>query len=169
MARPPRGRRADSAENQEQRIEAAPGSEPNNWLRVAQGAAVHGSPQAALDYFRRIFDEAPAPYVVTNTDLIITDANQAALGMLKRSLTDLRENPLAVIFEPGERSVVSMIATDLLQERKPVTRPLRILTHEGEALDTVLSASVCLDQKGFPECVFWIFMHPVDSFNEDLM
>lgn len=146
------------------------GLDSDNWLRAyRKSLRSHPSIESALAYFKRIFDDAPAPYLVTNLDLVITDANVAAQRMLRRSLLILREKPLLVIVAREDRPALRVIASDLLHSQKQITRPLRIQPFKDQPLDIVVSARVCCDQENVPECVFWIFLHPLESLNEDLL
>ena len=146
------------------------GLDTDSWLRAyRKSVKSHPSIESALYYFKRIFDDAPAPYLVTNLSLIITDANGAAQRMLRRSMLILREKPLVVIVSRDERPALRQMASDLIHGQNPITRPLRIKPHGLAALDTVVSASVCRDADNVPECVFWVFLHPLENLNEDLL
>ena len=145
------------------------GLDSDNWLRAyRKSVRSHPSIESALYYFKRIFDEAPAPYLVTNLDLLVTDANLAAQRMLGRSLAILREKPLLVIVTREDRQALRTFAHELIHGQKQITRPLRIQPFRQQVLDVVVSASVCTDNAGVPECVFWVFLHPLSS-SEDLI
>ena len=146
------------------------GLDTDYWLRAyRKSVKSHPSIESALHYFKRIFDDAPAPYLVTNLSLVVTDANRAAQQMLRRSLVILRQKPLVVVVSREERSALRTMAADLINGHASITRPLRVQPHGLEPLDTVVSASVCRDADGIPECVFWIFLHPLENLNEDLL
>ena len=146
------------------------GLDTDNWLRAyRKSVRSHPSIESALTYFKRIFDDAPAPFVITNLSLVVTDANHAAQRMLRRSLLNLREKPLFMIVAREDRVGLRSIASELLAEEKGITRPIRVQPVRGKPLDLVVSACVCRDHRGVPECVFWIFLHPIDNGTEDLL
>jgi len=89
--------------------------------------------------------------------------------MLRRSIVILRQKPLVVIVSRDERAALRTMASELIDGRSSITRPLRVQPHGLEPLDTVVSASVCRDENNVPECVFWIFLHPLEGLNEDLL
>ncbi len=83
MPRPPRNPQVAPARKAAAVEQEALGLDTDNWLRAyRKSVRSHPSIESALAYFKRIFDDAPAPFIITNTDLIITDANNAALEML---------------------------------------------------------------------------------------
>lgn len=168
LPRPSRTSKARRASPTPQ-IDGDLGLDTDYWLQAyRKSVKSHPSIESSLHYFKRIFDDAPAPYVVTNLSLVVTDANKAAQRMLRRSLVILREKPLVVIVSREERPALRTMASELIHGRKSITRPLRIQPHGLDPLDTVVSASVCCDADDIPECVFWIF-HPLESLNEDLL
>jgi PAS domain-containing protein len=58
--------------------------------------------ESASRYFRRLFDDAPLPYVVTDICGIITHANRAAAAFFKRPAELLERKPL-LSFVPLDR------------------------------------------------------------------
>jgi PAS domain-containing protein len=170
LPRPPRrlqtANRPASAQGEDEDL----GLDTDNWLRAyRKSVRTHPSIESALEYFKKIFDEAPAPYLITNLELIVTDANNAAQRMLGRSLVILREKPLLVVVDRGDRVALRDMTTELLNGQSALTRPLRIRPFRQTPLEIVVSACVCCDGDGVPECIFWIFLHPLDRLNEDLL
>ena len=170
MPRPPRNARADSVRGPAPREQEDFGLDTDNWLRAyRRSVRSHPSIESALAYFKRIFDDAPAPYLITNLNLVVTDANNAAQQMLRRSLVILKEKPLLVIVAREDRRALRGMASELVSGQAGIIRPLRIQPYRRESVDIVVSASVCRDGNSVPECIFWIFLHPLERLNEDIL
>jgi len=170
LPRPPRNARADSVRGPAPREQEDFGLDTDNWLRAyRRSVRSHPSIESALAYFKRIFDDAPAPYLITNLNLVVTDANNAAQQMLRRSLVILKEKPLLVIVAREDRRALRGMASELVSGQAGIIRPLRIQPYRRESVDIVVSASVCRDGNSVPECIFWIFLHPLERLNEDIL
>ena len=170
MPRPPRNARADSVRGPAPREQEDFGLDTDNWLRAyRRSVRSHPSIESALAYFKRIFDDAPAPYLITNLNLVVTDANNAAQQMLRRSLVILKEKPLLVIVAREDRRALRGMASELVSGQAGIIRPLRIQPYRRGSVDIVVSASVCRDGNSVPECIFWIFLHPLERLNEDIL
>ena len=170
MPRPPRNAQADSVRGPASTEQEDFGLDTDNWLRAyRKSVRSHPSIESALAYFKRIFDDAPAPYLITNLNLVVTDANNAAQQMLRRPLAILKEKPLLVIVAREDRRALRGMASELVGGQAGIVRPLRIQPYRRDALDIVVSASVCRDGNAVPVCIFWIFLHALERLNEDLL
>ena len=170
MPRPPRNAQADPVRGHASAEQEDFGLDTDNWLRAyRKSVRSHPSIESALAYFKRIFDDAPAPYLITNLNLVVTDANNAAQHMLRRPLAILKEKPLLVIVARDDRRALRGMASELVSGQDGIVRPLRIQPYRRDALDIVVSASVGRDGNAVPECIFWIFLHPLERLNEDLL
>jgi len=158
----PRGQNVDEGT-------AAP-QESDSWYRAYVTSNEHlGTPEENAAYFARIFEEAPAPYIVTDPSMLIRDANRAAQRILKRPLLWLRGKPLYSVVAKGERRAFNAIAPDIVATHTVMTRPLRLQPAQGEEIDVFFSACAARDRSGKPETIFWIFLHPLEPWNEDLL
>lgn len=101
--------------------------------------------------------------------MVVTDANHAAQHMLHRPLLTLRDRSLFIMVSKEDRAALRTMAAEVIQEHKGITRPLRIQPFRDEPLEVIVSACVTRDAKGDPECMYWIFLHPVVSRDEDLL
>jgi PAS domain S-box-containing protein len=79
------------------------------------------SSREQLSELHAVFDEAPVPYVVTDRDLTITDANRAAQQFWGISLSGLVGQPLEVIVAPSDSRAFSRVVEEILQAPEPVT------------------------------------------------
>ncbi len=75
------------------------------------------------DYFRRLFDEAPAACVVTDFECNVIDANQAAETMLRRPLAGMRDKPFQLMIAVSDRPNFRKIVSDLLKSVFESSRP----------------------------------------------
>lgn len=77
-----------------------------------------------LAYFKRIFDEAPAAYVVTRATHLIVDANSAAQRMFNWPLDQLRGKPLNLFVSTSGRHIFRTLVRDIEAAADSVVRPL---------------------------------------------
>jgi PAS domain S-box-containing protein len=122
-----------------------------------RGHGPHGSLNESLRYFTRVFEEAPAAYVITDANMLITNANAQAQRLFQRAISRLKGKPITLFIAESERDTFRrIIVRDVLDSREPVKRPLklRIGTREG---DVLFSASAMRNAEGSAECVAWIF------------
>jgi len=68
-----------------------------------------------------------------------------------------------------DRRALRGMASELVSGQAGIIRPLRIQPYRRESVDIVVSASVCRDGNSVPECIFWIFLHPLERLNEDIL
>jgi PAS domain S-box-containing protein len=142
----------------------------DSWYReYASSNPQHGSNAESSTYFARVFEDAPAAYIVTDPNMLIRDANKAAQRLLNRALAALRGKPIFSIVAKEERRAFHALTPELLDVQTVMTRPLRIQPARGETIDAFFSACTARNENGKPEAVFWIFMQPLESRNEDLL
>ena len=150
--------------------ETAARNQGDSWYRAyASSNPQRGSNEESNAYFARVFEDAPAAYIVTDPGMLIRDANKAAQRLLKRPLIWLRGKPIFSVVAREERAAFHALTPELLRVQSVMTRPLRIQPAQGEVIDAFFSACTARDDSGKPEAVFWIFMEPLESRNEDLL
>jgi PAS domain S-box-containing protein len=59
--------------------------------------------ESALQRYQELFDLAPDPYLTTNADGLITEANTAAVRLLNVPLERLKAKPISTFVAPGRR------------------------------------------------------------------
>jgi PAS domain S-box-containing protein len=115
------------------------------------------SSREQLSDLHAVFDEAPVPYVVTDRDLTITDANRAAQQFWGISLSGLVGQPLDVIVAPSDSLAFSRVVEEILQAPDPVTRPMRLRSAAGKETEVILAARVRRNERDDPVSVYWLF------------
>ncbi len=146
------------------------GIDTDVWLKAYRRATrIHGTVGSALGYFTRIFEEAPAPYIVTTPQLIIADANLEAQSLMKRQLAAVRGKPLQLIVAPSDRTAFRTIASDLLASQDKLARPLKLQYLSGAEFDVVFHARVIRNEMGDPQFIYWLFLGtPAAGFSDFL-
>lgn len=121
------------------------------------------SVEETLRFYMRLFDESPAPYIVTDASLKILNANTAAQRLLDRTLPYLRDKPLSLIIAGSDIDAFRRILKEtVVQSRRSIDRPLRIRpAHQGTEREMLFSASVLRNASGTPEFICWVF-HEMD-------
>src|SRR6185503_7024715 len=111
----------------------------------------------SLNYFMRLFEDAPAAYLVTDANLIITDANAAAQRLFGRAISALKGKPLSLLVGSSDRETFRRIITGAVREAQaPISRPLKLMIASGEA-ELNFSAAVLRDSDQLAESISWIF------------
>jgi PAS domain S-box-containing protein len=59
--------------------------------------------ESALQRYQELFDLAPDPYLTTNAEGVITEANNAAVRLLNVPLETLKGKPISTFVTPGRR------------------------------------------------------------------
>jgi PAS domain S-box-containing protein len=146
------------------------GIDSDPWRRAyRRSIRVHGTIGNALRYFTQIFEEAPAPYIVTTPRLTIVDANFAAQKMLRRSLAVVRGKPLPLMVAASDRPVFRQMVGEILQSRTRVARPLTIRPVGGEEFEIIFNATVIRDSDEMPVYVFWLFLDSLTPGNDTFL
>ena len=128
------------------------------WLRqYRRSVRILPGLQAALSYFQDLFELAPVAFVVTDSQLTITDANRLAVQLLNRSLSGLRGKPLTVFVSAAERNVFRTMVAEILASSEPVVRPLCIKPVRHEEVDMMFTAAPVRDEGGTPTSIYWVF------------
>lgn len=142
----------------------------DSWvLQYERHGRLHGSVDEALAYFQRIFDDAPAPYLITNPQLLITDANAAAQRMLNRSIENMHGKPLYLFVSPSERQVFRTMARAIIDAGDSLVRPLCIQPDGSAETDVIFSARVVRGADNEVDCIFWLFVHSITPEGSDLL
>lgn len=124
--------------------------------------------EAALRYFKQIFDLAPVPYVVTDLHFVIGDANNAAQRLLNRPITGLRGKPLSVFVAQAEQMIFRAIAGEITSAGRLV-RPLCISPRGQPDVDTVFSAMRIGGAAQHDASILWVFQDALVSGESDLL
>jgi PAS domain S-box-containing protein len=128
------------------------------WLRqYRRSVRIVPGLQAALSYFQELFELAPVAFVVTDSQLTITDANRQAVRLLNRSLSGLRGKPLTVFVSASERNVFRTMVTEILATADQMVRPLSIKPVRREEVDMMFTAARVRDDDGITTAIYWVF------------
>jgi len=122
-----------------------------------------------LAYFKRIFDEAPAAYVVTGATHLIVDANGAAQRMFNRPLDQLRGKPLNLFVSTSDRQIFRTLITDIEAADDTVVRPLSIGPDREMDKDVIFSARAMRGPDGNVEGIYWLFVASLLAGDTDLL
>lgn len=131
----------------------------------------HGSLEESLRYFMRVFEEAPAAYVITDSHLVVTNVNATAQRMFGRDFARLKGKPLSLLVAESDREAFRRILTRaVLDSQDSISRPLKLRIDGGKAdADIPFTARVLRDQEGNPQCVCWIFHDRHRTSDEDIL
>lgn len=110
-----------------------------------------------ITYLRAVFDDAPIPYVVTDTNLIVIDANKAAERLWGLALDSLKGQGLSVLIAPSDYRAFLAIVDEIMQAPEPVSRPIRLRASSGRELEAMLAATSVRDVDDEPGSIYWLF------------
>ena len=112
--------------------------------------------ESSTRYFRRLFDEAPLPYIVTDVVGIVRQANHAAAALLKRSAELLEGKPL-LSFVPLDRRSGFREAINRLQ-LVDIARDWRvtILRHGDGPVPVTIDVRLARGQGPGEDVICWI-------------
>lgn len=130
-----------------------------------------GSLGESLRYFMRLFEDAPASYVITTNRLLIVNANATAQQMFGVTFPRLKGKPLALMVAESDREAFrKIIAPTVLESHGTVTRPLMLRVDSGRRdAEMPFSARVLRDEEGTPECVCWVFHDRHVTIDEEIL
>jgi PAS domain S-box-containing protein len=120
------------------------------------GKPLEELPAVSPRQYRLLFERAPLPYVVTDFDGTIREANRAAAVMLKRP-SALLEGKQLVAFVPLERrsefreTLAGLPLLDGLRDWR-----MTLLPHGGAPVDVAMHASVFDGAWNGQDAIFWI-------------
>ena len=107
-------------------------------------------------HFRRLFDDAPLPYIVTDVCGIIRHANHAAAVLLKRPPELLERNPL-VAFVPPERRRAFRDAISRLQIVDAAHDwRVRLVRHGDAPIDVAIDVRVSQGARDGDDLMCWV-------------
>jgi PAS domain-containing protein len=121
------------------------------------------------DYFRLLFQEAPAACVVTDSACIVIDANCAAETILLWPLSLMREQPFQHMVGIADREIFDTMAADMLLHSFDASRPLCMKPLVGEEIDVLFKARTIRTPDGTPEFISWIFLETPGSGSAELL
>jgi PAS domain-containing protein len=124
--------------------------------------------RGTLAYFQELFELAPAAYLVTDGHLVIENANNAAVKLLKRPLDDLVGRPLLKFVEPAERTVFRQMVRESLIAKKQLVQTLSLEPVPGAVEDVLYSASVAHDARGNVSAIYWLFIEGFEGGQGEL-
>lgn len=125
--------------------------------------------RGTLRYYKKLFELAPAAYVVTDVHCVIEDANDAAARLLRRPLGELMGKPLTVFVEGQERPVFQKMVRESLIAVKQLVQPLTLQPVPGEEVEVLYSASVVHDERGSVSTIHWLLLKPMEGGQGDLV
>lgn len=99
----------------------------------------------------------------------IADANHTAQKLLQGRLADIREKPLSTMIAKADRAAFRSMARQLLDDPDVLSRPLRLQPLSGEPIEVLFKAVATRDSDGNPECVYWLFLDPLEQGNGELV
>ena len=165
MSRPSKPGSTQTPPDESQAIDDARAESDIWYNQYERGHGPHGSLTESLHYFTRVFEEAPAAYVITDPHLLITNANAEAQRLFGRTFSQLKGRPIALLMAASDTDTFRrIIAPAVLAAQEAVSRPLRLQIADGEA-EIPFSASVMRDSHGLPQSIAWVFhdRHKVGS------
>jgi PAS domain S-box-containing protein len=130
-------------------------SEKDPWVRRYPHAQRNDGEHDA-SYFRALFEDAPAAYIITDADFTIIDANRAAQDLTSRRLDQLLGKPLSVIVPPSDTSAFRSIL-DEVRARMTVNRPVRVITRDGREQECSFIAKAAQVEENVPGSFYCLF------------
>jgi PAS domain S-box-containing protein len=125
--------------------------------------------RGTLAYFQELFELAPAAYLVTDPDLVIQDANAAAVRLLKRPLDHIIGKPLVLFIEAAERAVFRAMVAESLTAMKQLVQPVSLEPAHGEEVEVLFSASAVHDENGSLTSIHWLLIEGIRGAQGDLL
>jgi PAS domain S-box-containing protein len=90
--------------------------------------------EAELEYYRRLFEHAPEPYIVTDRSGVICDANDAAAALFRTSRRRLLGEPLATLVALDDRTSFRARVIDVRRRGEPAEWDARVVPRGGPEL-----------------------------------
>jgi PAS domain S-box-containing protein len=143
----------------------------NPHLRLMRDAPLQmdDSAKNRVDYFRLLFEEAPAACVVTDSACLVIDANRAAERILLQPLSGMLDKPFQRMIAVSDQPTFEKIVSDLLLSIFNVSRPLCMKPRTGAEVDVLFKASMIRNNDGDPQFISWIFLESLASDPRDLL
>jgi PAS domain S-box-containing protein len=105
--------------------------------------------------YRELFDLAPDPYLITDQNGHITDANHAAGEMLNLEPRVLIGKPLQVFIPGPERAAFGVRVTQAQQSQTPIAWRMRLSTRAGSLVDVAATVGSVIDHQGAVTGLRW--------------
>jgi PAS domain-containing protein len=142
---------------------------PHLRLMPATAPQMDDSAKHLVDYFKLLFDEAPAACVVTDSACIVIDANRAAETMLLRPLSGMVDKPFQRMIALSDLQTFEKIAADMLLSVFNTSRPLCMKPRTGADVDVLFKARMIRTREGAPEFISWVFLESLATGSRDLL
>jgi two-component system, cell cycle sensor histidine kinase and response regulator CckA len=114
--------------------------------------------EAERQRYQDLFEFAPDPYLVTDVNGVIQEANLAAVQLLNVRPSYLLGKPLSVFVHHGESKKFRQLLLQLQQQRQKVTAELRIFHNQGK-IDLTAEVTVALiagSSQGKTDSLRWL-------------
>jgi PAS domain S-box-containing protein len=105
-------------------------------------------------YARSLIEASPDPFIVSNLDGIITDANKEAMDMLCIENEKISGHDFASCFT--EPQSLKEFILKVIQLGRVKNTPLTVKDNKGKLLDFLVSASVCENYFGKKDKIFYV-------------
>jgi PAS domain S-box-containing protein len=129
-------------------------------LRVVGEELRRQSDEIALERQRYadLFNYAPDPYVMTDLDGVVRDANHAAARLFRCSQDSLSGKPLAIFLETDDRREFRRQLLFMASGMEPRTTPWNVTVTPREAgpVTVRLTVNVVPAPKGRPKSLCWL-------------
>lgn len=141
----------------------------DSWLQAYRRSWTHETSEEALGFYARLFDEAPAAIIVTDSNFTIIDVNIAAQHLLQRSVTVLKGKSFSRNIAAKDRTAFSVIARQIVSEPDRVTRPL-LMKPAGECeVEVSLIACALRDDQQKVERIVMLLLERGDDVTSDIL
>jgi PAS domain S-box-containing protein len=108
--------------------------------------------------YRALFEHAPVPYVVTDEQGVIADANRAAAALFRIAQHRLRGKPLVVFVSPARRRAFRDQLRALGDKDVETGLHLRVRPREGAMRSVAASVGVVRDRRGTISELRWLLV-----------
>jgi PAS domain S-box-containing protein len=139
------------------------------WLEAYRRTWAHETPEEALAFYARIFDEAPAAIIVTQPNFAISDANVSAQRMLQRSVSALRGKLFHRYVAAADRIAFAAIAKQIISVPGSITRPLLMNSSDDSQVEVSLIACALRDAENNPEMIMLMLLDRGDQISSDIL
>ena len=119
-------------------------------------AAAHDVVATWRHHYEDLFESAPEAYLVTDTDGVIQEANQAAVVLLGLSKRFLRGKPFATFVPDDERQAFRQLLLETVLSPQKLEREVRVRPRRREPIQAALTVSVVRDPHGRPTGLRWL-------------
>lgn len=122
-------------------------------------ADAHALVAAERERYRGLFEHAPVPYLVTDAEGTILDANGAAAALLHCRRDRLTHKPLAVFVEPASRTAFREKLRRAARAGEPISLLLRMTPRDSETRVVTATVGPVVDRDGNVLELRWMLAH----------